>query len=496
MADMEYDSDDNMPDLAPLEETWKSIKEIGDNCYKTKNYRGAIGAYSRAIAVSPKNATLYSNRAAAELMALQFQECIRDCDTVLSLEPTTSKAYFRKATAYKSLGRIEQAIESLKGGLVHEPTHSIANKDLETLKNALVTINTLKSSISTEGQCRIALPKIDRIIKDCGSNFRDANLIKVDCLLKLKKIEDAYNLTNTMMKYAANGDVELLHIRAKCFYQMGDLENSYKHLQSAMRCDPDNTTVRTMYRKVKEMEDKKEQGIVAFKSGEYQEAIDIWTEVLGIDTLCLNYNAKLYNNLATAWSKLKNHEKCITNCTKAIQIDREYIKAYTRRAESNLALGGKDRIQQSINDYEKIIDLCNEEEQANAINKKLKAAKVALKRAGRVDLYSILNCAPGANEDEIRKAYRKAALKYHPDKQAGKSEEEKAAAEAQFKTVGEAYEVLSDKEKRERYDSGVDLEDLDNPHAGHGGGGGGMGMFNNFISCLIYLIYFSNYYLI
>lgn len=42
--------------------------------------------------------------------------------------------------------------------------------------------------------------------------------------------------------------------------------------------------------------------------------------------------------------------------------------------------------------------------------------------------------------------------KYHPDKQASKSEEERSEAEAIFKTVGEAYEILSDKEKRNRYD--------------------------------------------
>ena len=73
------------------------------------------------------------------------------------------------------------------------------------------------------------------------------------------------------------------------------------------------------------------------------------------------------------------------------------------------------------------------------------------------------------DDDELRKAYRKMALKYHPDKQSGKSEEEKAQAENLFKTINEAYEVLSDKEKRERYDSGIDVQDLENPHAGGGG---------------------------
>jgi DnaJ family protein C protein 7 len=95
--------------------------------------------------------------------------------------------------------------------------------------------------------------------------------------------------------------------------------------------------------------------------------------------------------------------------------------------------------------------------------------------AKRKDLYKILGVARDADEKEINKAYKKAALLYHPDKQAGKSDEERSAAEAKFKAIGEAYEVLSDAEKKARYDSGVDVEDLDNPHAGPGGHGGGGG---------------------
>lgn len=71
--------------------------------------------------------------------------------------------------------------------------------------------------------------------------------------------------------------------------------------------------------------------------------------------------------------------------------------------------------------------------------------------------------------------FRKSALRLHPDKQAGKSEEEKKVAETKFKAVNEAYEVLSNPEKKGRYDQGIEVEDLDNPNAGPGGGGGGFG---------------------
>ena len=84
------------------------------------------------------------------------------------------------------------------------------------------------------------------------------------------------------------------------------------------------------------------------------------------------------------------------------------------------------------------------------------------------DYYEVLGVEKNAGADEIKKAYRKAAMKYHPDRNPGDKE-----AEEKFKEVGEAYEVLSDEQKRSRYDqfgfAGVD------PNYGAGAGAGGYG---------------------
>ena len=63
------------------------------------------------------------------------------------------------------------------------------------------------------------------------------------------------------------------------------------------------------------------------------------------------------------------------------------------------------------------------------------------------DFYEILGVDRGASEADIKKAYRKLAIKYHPDKNPDDAE-----AESRFKEAAEAYEVLSDQQKRAKYD--------------------------------------------
>ena len=102
-------------------------------------------------------------------------------------------------------------------------------------------------------------------------------------------------------------------------------------------------------------------------------------------------------------------------------------------------------------------------QQDQALLGKLAEAQFLVKKAQREDLYALLGVkgvGSKASDKEIRAAYKRAALEWHPDKHAGKDEAGRRAAEAHFKKLGQALEVLTDDFTRKLWDEGHTLESI------------------------------------
>jgi len=249
----------------------------------------------------------------------------------------------------KALGRLDDAIASIDAGLQYDTNNQVAIQDKATLIQSKEKFEKV-ILLMEQKKFREAIIIIDSLVSTIGSSFQQLNIMKIKVLVELRRPEEAYNLSNIVMRSAANynNDSELLYLRAKCLYAMNDPENALKHLQQAMRLDPDNTQVRVFLRKLKDMETQKEAGTTAFQAGSYQEAIRCWTGCLSLDPDNKPYNSKIYYNRAVAQLKLRKPEDAARDCDRAISMDPEYLKAYIKRAEANFTAGGADRLKQCI----------------------------------------------------------------------------------------------------------------------------------------------------
>jgi len=483
-------------------------KENGNSYYKQKDYRTAIAHYTLAIETAKQQdvdrldpdvlATYYSNRAASNTMILNYEDAIADCDAAITLVPSNVKAYIRKAKALLSLGKLEESVAVANRASIFDSNNSTLvelKQDIERLENRVTLAKKLLNpdeNVSVSGSSLFP-PFPVPTKRDAQQSLHQLNLVQTSCpaiksilldkahaLLILDRTSEAYSLLTSLLRSGSIGQSSKLYLyRAYALYKMGNLDDATKHLKQILSMDPDNKAAFGFHKILRGIGKKKEEADGYYKARDFDKAQEAYSEALDMEGCLGNYRAKLYFNRACVYANLRQHEKVIKDCTEAIKLDGEYIKAILRRAGSYLIIGGETECNKALQDYELVYDLAEKggnEEQMRDMKKKIQEAQVQLKRSKQKDFYKILGVPRDASDAEVKKGYRKLALKWHPDRHSSSTEEEKAEAEKVFRDINLAYEVLSDPQKKAKYDSGVDIEDLDNPHSGHGHGHGHGGM--------------------
>jgi len=470
--DMDVDHDDNKTLAA-------AKKEEGNKLYSAQNYTKAVELYSESIFLDPKCPAYYGNRSAAYMMKKDYTKALEDARTAISLDSSFTKGYIRAAKCYIATGQTNNAMQALHQAKELEPKNKAI---LDELKKVHVMVDLEEQSAKAyEKNDYRKVQYCSRCLLEYAPDCLQYKSLSAESMALSQNFSEAQILVNEILRKDQH-NLEALYVRGICLYYQDQTEKAMNLFQQLLRTAPDFQKAKEIYRKAKSLEKQKQAGNDAFKKNDYAKASELYSQALNIDTLNKLTNSKLYCNRALVNSKLKKYEECVDDCTKAIQLDPTYIKAYLRRAKCYMDM---EQYEEAVRDYEKLTKMDHNQEYRHM----LKNAKLELKKSKRKDYYKILGVAKDSTEDEIKKAYRKEALKHHPDRHAEADDATKAEEEVKFKEVGEAYSILSDKQKRHRYDTGQDLEenmgmgDFDpniifQSFFGGGGGGGGGNTFH------------------
>uniref|UniRef100_A0A0A9DH05 J domain-containing protein n=1 Tax=Arundo donax TaxID=35708 RepID=A0A0A9DH05_ARUDO len=216
----------------------------------------------------------------------------------------------------------------------------------------------------------------------------------------------------------------------------------------------------------------KAAGNEAFQAGKYSTAVEHYTAALLSNTESLRFSAICFCNRAAAYQAMGQILDAIADCSLAIALDSDYSKAISRRSSFYELIRDYG---QAANDLRRLISLLEKQLQENismpsektdSIRSNLNRANLrfsSLERDARkgasLNMYLILGIEPSCSIVDIKKAYRKAALRHHPDK-AGKflvrsenisnalwrqiTNDIRRDADYLFKLIGKAYAMLSD----------------------------------------------------
>jgi DnaJ family protein C protein 7 len=456
----------------PSYNTANEYKDAGNKSFSAGDWKTAAELYTKAIALDSTSASYYSNRSACYLQMKNYKDALKDALKCVELDPKFVKGYFRAGTAYTCLGQLDQAASQLQLALKIEPNN-------QQVKNELVKIERIKNYVSN-GQKALDSKNYQQALSQFESALELApmstriKLYKLEAELYLGKTDDVVKEAGLILRDEDPNNAEAYFLRGKAIYYNGNIDNGLRNVNQALQLDPDNAKYMKFRKILKKSESLKEEGNVFFKGSKYQEALDKYNEAIENDPINKSLNAQLYCNMSACQSKLGNWEEAISSATKAIELNPQYLKAYVRRAQCYQQVG---KHEEAKRDYHKATEI---DPESTELKKKLKEAEKLYKKSKRKDYYKLLDVPKDADTETIKKAYKKAALKFHPDRFV--DEQEKKVAEEKFKDISEAHDVLTNPEKRRRYDSGVDMEDLDGP-GGFGFENGDIGdIFRMFMS--------------
>ncbi|KAK7285074.1 hypothetical protein RJT34_19832 [Clitoria ternatea] len=409
---------------------------------------------------NPGHAAELFERASESIKVKHYTEALDDLNAAIEADPTLSEAYLFRASVLRQLCRYEQSEWSYKKFLELKPGDSTGEKELSQLLQAQSALETAQS-LYDSGNFAKSLEYIDKVVLVFSPACTKAKLLKVKVLIADKEYEGAIAESGYILKEDEN-NLEALLLRGRAYYYLADHDVANRHFQKGLRSDPEHSELKKAYFGLKNLLKKSKSAEDNASKGKLRVAVEDFKSALSVDPDHLAHNVHLHLGLCKVLVRLGRGKDALNSCSEALKINEELVEALVQRGEAKLL----------TEDWEGAVEDLKSAAQKSPqdlhIREALLRANKALKISKRKDYYKILGISKTASAADIKRAYKKLALQWHPDKNVENREE----AEAKFREIAAAYEILSDEDKRLRYDRGEDIEET-----GMGGGGGGFNPF-------------------
>ena len=451
----------------------------GDALLGRSKYAEAIAVYTDVVKQLPKDEVGYLKRSLAYARWKKVDQAMGDLNRALGLNPQSKQALLRRAQLRRSSCLLDEARADLDALLALKADHKVGLAEVQKVENLKVNLAALEKLFEVRGQ---GGRDFDDEAHDMAAQyfsqiFQDAEFC-TDVEMRQAKVhtmrrdwEGVVRQTNAVLQYRSSHK-ECLMVRADAHYQQLMFDAAKQTIAQIFRTHPEDEDATRLFKRIKKVGKMKTKADKLANSNKVRQALGECKKILdlGADLDNRALETFLYKTLCESHRKVEKYAEAADWCAKGLDFlgADEDSSMRTALAESYLMM---EKLDMAEAEARRVLSANRSNRKAHEIIQEVQKQK---KMTTRKDYYKILEVDKRADEATIKKAYKKLARKWHPDKNRDNIE----AAQKMFHDVAEAYEVLTDPEKKALFDMGEDPNDpqarmrqQQHQHFGFQGGG-------------------------
>lgn len=418
--------------------------ELGRDFLARGQFSDALTHYHAAVEGDPNNYLTYFKRGTVYYALGKAKFALQDFTKVLEIKPDFTAAQLQRANVYLKLGEYTKAREDLEHVISVEPYNKEALSQYSLLDNLIENMSLCEAYY--RGRDFSAAIELGTALLETSPWSVALRQLRAEAYIATNDLYSAVSdlrTVNRLQQDSTDGYFRL----STLLYTLGHVSDALKEVRECLRLDPEHKKCFPLYKKVKQVDKLLQQCEESAKNSEYASCIEYSRKLLKLEEdseSMVTLEGRKW--LCACAVKDEQYSAALSYCNEALQIHEDP----TILCDKADALLGLEMYDDAIRAYKEALNI---DDKHNRAKEGLSRAQHLQKHAEQRDYYKILGVKRSANKQQIVKAYRKAAQKWHPDNFTG---DEKKIAEKKFIDIAAAKEVLTDPEKRAQFDSGVD----------------------------------------
>ncbi|XP_017483875.1 PREDICTED: dnaJ homolog subfamily C member 3-like [Rhagoletis zephyria] len=404
----------------------------------------ALSHYHLAVESDPKNYLTYFKRSTVYQAMGRYKSALDDLTESLNLNPDFSPARLQKAIVLYRQGNLDEAHIDFEHILRADPYHAEANQyyaQIETLRQNMYAAQDMIDSHNWPE----AVDILSTLVQELYWSYKLKEM-RAFAFEQMGDIVSAINDLRTLTRMKSD-NTDGFYKLSKLHYSLGEPEESLNAIRECLKLDPDHKKCHDHYKKVKKLANLVKSASDYAAKNEFGDCVEKSTSALKVESSDPKMVFLIKSKMCHCLNKNGNSDDAVEVCTEAHKLNPDDPYVLCDRADAYI---NAERFDEAATDYQK----------AHQIDENMTRAKEGYSRAQKLkkqskkrDYYKILGVSRSASKKEIMRAYRKLASKWHPDQYHG---DEKQKAEKMFIDIASAKEVLTNAEKRQKFDNGED----------------------------------------